>query len=92
MPARTSLEDCAGGTACLIGFSQEIWQEQQELKKFLRDNLYRHYKVARMSAKARHTIEVLFNAFCSDIRLLPRYFSRSISMISIRRLPIISPA
>ena len=58
----------------LIGFSEEIWQEQQELKKFLRDRLYRHYKVARMSAKARHTVETLFNAFNSDIRLLPPEF------------------
>ncbi|MDN5882898.1 MAG: deoxyguanosinetriphosphate triphosphohydrolase, partial [Nitrosospira sp.] len=56
---------------CLIAFSENIRQEQQELKKFLRDNLYRHYLVARMSAKARHTIERLFNAFNSDIRLLP---------------------
>jgi dGTPase len=57
--------------APLIGFSESIQQEQQELKKFLRDHLYRHYQVARMSAKARHTIERLFHAFCSDIRLLP---------------------
>lgn len=55
----------------LIGFSNKILREQQELKKFLRDNLYRHYQVARMSTKARHTIEMLFNAFHSDIQLLP---------------------
>lgn len=55
----------------LIGFSNKILREQQELKKFLRDNLYRHYQVARMSTKARHTIEMLFNAFHSDILLLP---------------------
>ncbi|MDQ3185017.1 MAG: deoxyguanosinetriphosphate triphosphohydrolase [Pseudomonadota bacterium] len=59
------------GATFLIGFSEKIRQEQQELKKFLRDYLYRHYQVARMSAKARHTIEMLFNAFRSDIRLLP---------------------
>src|SRR5687768_1405385 len=58
----------------MIGFSDKIRQEQQELKKFLRDNLYRHYKVARMSAKARHTVEMLFNAFNLDIQLLPPIF------------------
>jgi dGTPase len=58
----------------LIGFSDKIRQEQQELKKFLRDHLYRHYQVARMSAKARHTVEMLFNAFRADIRLLPPAF------------------
>jgi len=55
----------------LIGFSQKIRREQQELKKFLRDHLYQHHLVARMSNKARHTVEMLFKAFSSDIRLLP---------------------
>ncbi|MEP6604644.1 MAG: deoxyguanosinetriphosphate triphosphohydrolase, partial [Nitrosospira sp.] len=50
-----------------------------ELKKFLRDYLYRHYKVVRMSTKARHTIEKLFNAFHSDVRLLPPVYQRKYS-------------
>lgn len=56
---------------CLVDFSTEMRREQQELKKFLHDNLYRHYKVARMSTKARHIVEMLFKAFHMDIRLLP---------------------
>ena len=56
---------------CLIRFSEKIKQEQQELKSFLYDNLYRHFQVTRMSNKAQHTIKMLFNAFNSDIRLLP---------------------
>ncbi len=63
----------------LIGFSEQILREQQELKRFLRDNLYRHYRVARMSTKARHTIEMLFNAFRSDIRLLPPVYQTKYS-------------
>jgi dGTPase len=55
----------------LVGFSEEIQREQQELKQFLRGNLYRHYEVVRMSAKAQHTVERLFEAFKSDVRLLP---------------------
>jgi dGTPase len=58
----------------LIGFSRKVHQEQQELKNFLRNHLYRHYQVARMSVKARHTIEMLFKAFHSDTRLLPPAF------------------
>ncbi len=56
---------------CLISFSEKIKQEQQELKKFLRDNLYQHYQVARMSNKAHHTVDMLFNVFSEDTRLLP---------------------
>jgi dGTPase len=55
----------------LVDFSVEMRRDQRELKKFLHDNLYRHYKVVRMSAKARHTVEMLFKAFHSDARLLP---------------------
>ncbi len=55
----------------LIGFSSRIKKEQQALKKFLYENLYRHYRVVRMSNKAHHTIESLFSAFNSEIRLLP---------------------
>ncbi|PXW87232.1 dGTPase [Nitrosomonas sp. Nm84] len=60
----------------LIGFSQQIKKEQQELKKFLYDNLYRHFRVVRMSNKARHTIEKLFSAFSSEIRLLPTEYQK----------------
>ncbi|MDO8893902.1 deoxyguanosinetriphosphate triphosphohydrolase [Nitrosomonas sp.] len=55
----------------LIGFSQQVKKEQQELKKFLFDNLYRHFRVVRMNSRARHTIEKLFAAFSAEILLLP---------------------
>ncbi len=56
----------------LIGFSDKIMKEQRALKKFLRDNLYKHYHVVRMSSKAQHTVKQLFNAFVADINLLPQ--------------------
>jgi len=55
----------------LISFSEKTKKEQQELKKFLRNNLYRHFKVARMSNKAQHTVKMLFNIFSEDTQLLP---------------------
>ena len=55
----------------LIGFSDPIKQEQQQLKKFLYDNLYLHFRVMRMSSKASHTIKRLFEAFSCNVRLLP---------------------
>ncbi len=58
----------------IITFSDKIRQEQQVLKKFLRDNLYNHYRVVRMSNKAQHTIERLFNAFSTNTRLLPQKY------------------
>ena len=58
----------------LIAFSGKICNEQQELKRFLRSNLYQHYRVARMSAKARRILTDLFGAFLEDPKLLPPEF------------------
>lgn len=58
----------------LVAFSDSVQQEQQELKRFLRTHLYQHYRVARMTAKAKRTVSDLFQAFQSDARLLPPEF------------------
>ena len=55
----------------LAAFSPEIRTEALELKRFLFQNLYRHYRVARMSGKARRLIRELFEAFTTEPRLLP---------------------
>ena len=60
----------------LISFSEEIKKEQQELKTFLRNNLYQHFEVARMSNKAQHTVKMLFNIFSEDTRLLPLKYQK----------------
>jgi dGTPase len=65
-----SLEDVRQA-APLVGFSAEVQELNRELKTFLRANLYRHYRVMRMSAKARRIISDLFSAFMDDPRLLP---------------------
>jgi dGTPase len=58
----------------LIAFSPRIREESQELKRFLHENLYRHYRVVRMSAKARRIVTELFAALLADTRLLPPEF------------------
>ncbi len=58
----------------LIGFSKEIADQNQKLKQFLRKNLYHHYKVNRMSAKAARIVRELFKGFFENIGLLPDEF------------------
>jgi dGTPase len=60
--------------ASLITFSPRIREESLELKRFLHENLYRHYRVVRMSAKARRVVGDLFAAMLADPRLLPPEF------------------
>jgi len=55
----------------LIAFSEGLRSEADALKKFLYDNLYRHYRVMRMTAKARKIVKELFDAFLTEPRLLP---------------------
>lgn len=58
----------------LIAFSPAVREEQHELKVFLRKHLYQHYRVARMSSKAKRIVRDLFQAFMADPRLLPPEF------------------
>lgn len=58
----------------IVAFSGKMQELNRELKAFLRTNLYRHYRVMRMSAKAQRIIAELFEAFMSDRRLLPPQF------------------
>ena len=58
----------------LIGLSPTMEKQQQALKQFLRKNLYQHFQVKRMSAKAGRIIRELFNAFINDTGLMPTEF------------------
>jgi dGTPase len=64
-------------TPYLAGFSEHMLAKNLALKQFLRKNLYQHYKVNRMSAKAQRIIRELFNVFLADIGLMPHEFQES---------------
>ena len=55
----------------LIAFSEQVGNEAISLKRFLRQNLYQHYQVNRMTSKARRIITELFDAFSAEPNLLP---------------------
>jgi dGTPase len=54
----------------LIAFSPAMQAQATLLKQFLRENLYRHYLVNRMTSKARRIITDLFTAFMAEPGLL----------------------
>lgn len=58
----------------LINFSGKTAKQNLELKQFLRKNLYHHYKVNRMSAKAARIVTELFECFVGNPGLLPNEF------------------
>ncbi len=55
----------------LIGFSAPFGSAQAALKSFLREYLYIHPHVRRMTDNARETIRILFETFSADIGQMP---------------------
>ena len=68
--------DDVRGSAMLISFSPAMREQQTELKRFLRTNLYQHYRVNRMTSKAQRIVRELFNVFMQDVKLMPDEFQQ----------------
>lgn len=57
----------------LVSFSPGMQEKNQELKDFLKNNLYRHYRVNRMENKAKRIINDLFSTYVNQLELLPLF-------------------
>ncbi len=66
-----SIDAVRAAGAPLIVHSPALGEQLLALKRFLRQHLYAHYRVRRMSAKAVTVIKQMFDAFVHDPRLLP---------------------
>jgi len=66
-----SIDDVRRQGAVLIQMSEETHAEHLQLKGFLREQLYRHYRVLRMTRKARGVVQDLFAVFNGDTMLMP---------------------
>ena len=69
--APASIDEVRRLDAPLVGFSAQAREEHQELKRFLRARVYQHYKVQRMTTKAKRMMRELFDVFMSDVNLMP---------------------
>jgi dGTPase len=57
----------------VIGLSEDLQRRNRELKDFLYNNLYRHYRVVRMAVKAEQIIGDLFSAYVNEPAVLPAH-------------------
>ncbi len=69
-----SIDDARAAGRPLITFSEPVREQSLALKRFLRTELYDHYRVRRMTRKAERIITDLFGVFMDDPRLLPPQF------------------
>ena len=56
----------------VAGFSAEMEEKNRELRQFLMQHFYRHYRVMRMTQKARRLLRDLFHAYITEPSQLPR--------------------
>jgi dGTPase len=65
------LEDVRRATRPLVAFSPAVAEGLAELRAFLQQRVYRHYKVNRMSLKARRVVAELFEVLMAAPECLP---------------------
>ncbi len=69
-------DDVRRAGAPVAAFSATMQHHDRALKAFLFDNMYRHYKLNRMSSKARRLIRDLFQLFLAEPECLPTEWRR----------------
>ena len=69
--ARPQNIDDVRSASPLIQFTGDMQSQHEQLKRFLRDKVYQHYRVRRMSRKAQRVLSKLFDAFINDPVMLP---------------------
>jgi dGTPase len=57
--------------ASVVAFSAEMQRNDRALKDFLLERMYRHYRVNRMSSKARRVVHDLFGLYLAEPQCLP---------------------
>ena len=79
----TSSEEVRFNGEPLVSFSSVVSRENELLKEFLFNRMYRHYRVNRMTSKARRVVGELFSLYLSEPECLPedwRYTEESDDM------------
>ena len=64
-------DDIRGAATAIIAFSPQMAADLEKLRDFLFNNMWRHFKVNRMTSKAKRVVTDLFNLFMSEINTLP---------------------
>jgi dGTPase len=68
-----------------VSFSKEMLKLRSPLRDFLMDRLYHHYRVIRMSTKAKRFIKELFQVYIDKPEQLPSETQKRIAKDGVRR-------
>ena len=64
-------DDIRNSDTPVAGFSESMRANDAALKKFLFENMYRHYKLNRMTSKAKRVVKELFTLLIREPECLP---------------------
>ncbi len=81
-----SVQDVRECDHMLVGYSSEMREKHRQLKRFLYENMYRHYRVVRMAIKSQRIIRDLFHAYVSEPQQLPHEVQRRIGPVPLHRV------
>ncbi|MBW4057214.1 MAG: deoxyguanosinetriphosphate triphosphohydrolase [Proteobacteria bacterium] len=81
-----SLDDLRRVNRAVVHFNEDITSRSLELKRFLFQNLYRHYKVDKMRVKAEIFITRLFETYLRYPNLLPPKYQSRFERFGLQRV------
>jgi dGTPase len=67
----SSMADVRSASGQIVDFSSRLKQLNDQLKGFLLNKMYRHYRMVRMADKARRILTELFNTYLENPEQLP---------------------
>jgi len=80
-----SVEDLQHLSFNVVTVDEELARRNRQLKDFLYANLYRNFRLVRMSVKAERVLTDLFNAYRSSPTILPRHIQEWIPERGLER-------
>jgi dGTPase len=66
-----SVDDVRAATRPLVGFTPGVQRLKAELERFLRERVYKHHRVLRMTANGKRILKALFAEYARSPELLP---------------------
>jgi dGTPase len=66
-----SVDDISNLDQPIVAFSSRMHENVRTIKEFLQENMYKHYKVCRMTSKAKRIVQDLFTILNKEPECLP---------------------
>ncbi|MFN8376972.1 MAG: deoxyguanosinetriphosphate triphosphohydrolase [Anaerolineae bacterium] len=63
----------------VVNYSGKLHAMNHELKSFLYENMYSHFRVIRMAKRAQHFLEEIFKSYIAEPRQLPKEYQAKIA-------------